>query len=83
MGSGSFGFQIGIQDSQFVMMIMTEKGLRAMLDSQFKFGADASLAIATDRRGRPGIDHGGVRRRHRRLLADAWAVSAASRSKAA
>jgi lipid-binding SYLF domain-containing protein len=29
------------------MMIMTEKGLRAILDSQFKLGADASLAIAT------------------------------------
>jgi lipid-binding SYLF domain-containing protein len=47
MGSGSVGFQIGIQDAQFVMMIMTEKGLRAILDSQFKLGADASLAIAT------------------------------------
>ena len=29
------------------MMIMTEKGLNAVLDSQFKLGADASLAIAT------------------------------------
>ena len=47
MGSGSFGLQIGIQDSQFIMMIMTERGLHAILDSQFKFGADASLAIAT------------------------------------
>jgi SH3 domain-containing YSC84-like protein 1 len=47
MGSGSFGFQIGIQDAQFIMLIMTERGLRAILDSQFKFGADASLAIAT------------------------------------
>ena len=47
MGSGSIGFQIGIQDAQFVMMIMTEKGLNAVLNSQFKFGADASLAIAT------------------------------------
>jgi lipid-binding SYLF domain-containing protein len=47
MGSGSFGLQIGIQDAQFVMMIMTEKGLRAILDSQFKLGADVSLAIAT------------------------------------
>jgi lipid-binding SYLF domain-containing protein len=47
MGSGSFGLQIGIQDAQFVMMIMTEKGLRAILDSQFKLGAGASLAIAT------------------------------------
>ena len=47
MGGGSVGFQIGIQDSQLVMLIMTEKGLRAVLDSQFKLGADASLAIAT------------------------------------
>jgi lipid-binding SYLF domain-containing protein len=47
MGSGSFGFQIGIQDAQFIMMIMTEHGLRAVLDNQFKIGADVSLAIAT------------------------------------
>jgi lipid-binding SYLF domain-containing protein len=47
MGSGSFGLQIGIQDAQFVMLIMTQKGLSAILDSQFKLGADASLAIAT------------------------------------
>ena len=26
MGSGSFGFQIGIQDSQLIMMIMTDEG---------------------------------------------------------
>src|SRR5215472_9090419 len=47
MGGGSFGLQIGIQDAQFIMLIMTEKGLRAILDSQFKLGADASIAIAT------------------------------------
>ncbi len=47
MGSGSFGLQVGIEDMQFVMMIMTERGLRAVLDSQLKLGADVSLAIAT------------------------------------
>jgi lipid-binding SYLF domain-containing protein len=47
MGSASVGFQIGIQDSQFIMLILTQKGLNAVLDSQFKLGADASLAIAT------------------------------------
>jgi lipid-binding SYLF domain-containing protein len=47
LGSGSFGLQIGIQDSQFVMMIMTEKGLRSVLDSQIKLGADVSIAVAT------------------------------------
>jgi SH3 domain-containing YSC84-like protein 1 len=47
MGSGSVGFQIGIQDSELVLLIMTEKGLNAIMDSQFKFGADASVAVAT------------------------------------
>lgn len=47
IGSGSFGLQIGIQDSQVIILIMTEHGLSAVLDSQVKLGADASLAIAT------------------------------------
>ena len=47
IGSGSFGLQIGIEDSSLVMMIMTQRGLNAVLDSQFKLGADASIAVAT------------------------------------
>jgi len=47
MGSGSFGLQAGIQDAELVMFIMTRKGLTAIMDSQFKFGADASIAFAT------------------------------------
>jgi lipid-binding SYLF domain-containing protein len=47
MGGGSFGLQIGLQDSQIVMLIMTEKGLGAVMDSQFKIGADAGIAVAT------------------------------------
>ncbi len=47
IGSGSFGLQAGVQDSQVVFMILTNRGLRAILDSQFKFGADASIAVAT------------------------------------
>jgi lipid-binding SYLF domain-containing protein len=47
MGAGSFGLQIGIQDSQILFIVRTEKGLHALLDSQFKLGADAGIAIAT------------------------------------
>ena len=47
MGSGSIGFQIGIQDSAIVMMILTDKGLNAIMDSQFKFGGDANITVAT------------------------------------
>jgi lipid-binding SYLF domain-containing protein len=41
LGSGSFGFQAGLQDSEIMMMILTDRGLRAIMDSQFKLGADA------------------------------------------
>jgi lipid-binding SYLF domain-containing protein len=47
MGSGSFGLQAGIQDSEILFIILTDKGLRALMDSQFKIGADAGIAIAT------------------------------------
>ncbi len=47
IGSGSFGFQFGIADNQLFMLIMTEKGLNAVLDSQIKLGANAGIAIAT------------------------------------
>jgi len=47
IGSGSIGFQAGVQDSAITMMIMTGRGLNAVMDSQFKLGADASVAIAT------------------------------------
>ncbi|MBE9606637.1 lipid-binding SYLF domain-containing protein [Acetobacteraceae bacterium H6797] len=47
MGSGSIGFQIGVQDAQVMVMIMNDKGLKAVLDSQFTIGADASIAVAT------------------------------------
>jgi lipid-binding SYLF domain-containing protein len=46
-GSGSIGFQIGVQDAQIAFIVLTEKGLIALMDSQFKIGADASVAVAT------------------------------------
>ncbi len=46
MGSGSFGLQIGVQDAQIIFIVLTDKGLQALLDSQFKIGADASVAVA-------------------------------------
>lgn len=41
---GSFGFQIGGQAVDLVMIIMNENGMRNLLQSKFKLGADASVA---------------------------------------
>lgn len=47
MGGGSFGLQIGLQNSEVIMIVMTKGGLNALLNSQFKIGADAGITVAT------------------------------------
>ena len=41
---GSFGLQIGGEAVDLVMVIMNERGMRALLSSKFKLGLDASVA---------------------------------------
>jgi lipid-binding SYLF domain-containing protein len=41
---GSFGLQIGGQAVDLVMLIMNQQGMTNLLSSQFKLGADASVA---------------------------------------
>ncbi len=44
VAGGSFGLQIGGQAVDLVMLIMNENGMKNLLSSQFKLGADASVA---------------------------------------
>ncbi len=41
---GSFGLQIGGQAVDLVMLIMNDDGMKNLLSSEFKLGADASVA---------------------------------------
>lgn len=41
---GSFGFQIGAQATDFVLLIMNESGANSVMTSKVKLGADASAA---------------------------------------
>src|SRR4029077_1369548 len=41
---GSFGFQIGGQATDFVLLVMNERGASGILSSKVKLGADASIA---------------------------------------
>ena len=45
MGSGSIGLQIGGKVCEIVFIILTEKGLTAILDHKFKFGAEAGVTM--------------------------------------
>ncbi len=44
MGSVSLGLQIGADASEIILMVMTNKGLDALLSTEFKLGMDASVA---------------------------------------
>lgn len=41
---GSFGFQIGVSDTDVVMLVMNKSGVQKLLQSKFTLGADASVA---------------------------------------
>ena len=44
MGSGTIGFQIGVEVSEIILMVMTDRGVDALLTSSFKLGGDISIA---------------------------------------
>ncbi|QNT77622.1 lipid-binding SYLF domain-containing protein [Entomobacter blattae] len=47
LSGGSFGLQLGVQDSQAIFFIMSRKGLRDLMDHQMHMGADASASLAS------------------------------------
>jgi len=46
MSGGSFGLQFGLEDVSILFLVMTERGLNAVLSNQFKFGADLGVTFA-------------------------------------
>jgi lipid-binding SYLF domain-containing protein len=44
LATASVGFQAGVEVSEAVIVVMTEKGLNSLLSSSFKIGGDASIA---------------------------------------
>jgi len=42
---GSFGLQIGLESTAVLFIIMNDKGLEAVLNNQFKFGADTGITF--------------------------------------
>jgi SH3 domain-containing YSC84-like protein 1 len=41
---GSFGFQIGVSNTDIVMLVMNEKGMRRLLEDKVTLGAEATVA---------------------------------------
>jgi lipid-binding SYLF domain-containing protein len=47
MASASFGLQIGAQESELVLIALTDKAKRAFMQDEFKIGGEAGLAVVT------------------------------------
>ncbi|GBQ26448.1 lipid-binding SYLF domain-containing protein [Gluconacetobacter azotocaptans] len=47
LSSANVGIQLGMQDSQVMFFVMTDRGLQALLDNQFQLGANAAASFAT------------------------------------
>jgi SH3 domain-containing YSC84-like protein 1 len=47
IGSASFGLQIGAQTSELVLFIMSQRALDAVMNDNFKIGANAAISVVT------------------------------------
>jgi SH3 domain-containing YSC84-like protein 1 len=47
LASASFGLQIGLEQDELVLIIMSDRALKAFMSDEFKVGAQAGLAIVT------------------------------------
>jgi len=57
LAGGSFGFQIGGQATDLVLIAMNQQGLQAMLKNKFKLGADAAASAGpVGRNAQAGTD---------------------------
>ena len=45
IASGSFGLQIGLQDAESLFIIMSDRGLSAIMQDKMKLGAAADIAV--------------------------------------
>ena len=57
VAAGSFGWQVGAQSTDLILLIRSERGLNAILKSEFKLGADLSVAAGpVGRKAQAGMD---------------------------
>ncbi|MBS1054098.1 lipid-binding SYLF domain-containing protein [Gluconobacter kondonii] len=47
LSTASLGLQVGVQSAETILFIMSQRGIQAILDSQFKFDASASASFAS------------------------------------
>jgi lipid-binding SYLF domain-containing protein len=60
MGAASAGFQAGVQDSEIVALVMTQKAIDSLMSNSFKVGGDASIAAGPTGVGTAGTPNADI-----------------------
>jgi lipid-binding SYLF domain-containing protein len=60
VGSVTFGFQIGGEAAEVIMMVMSRKAVDSLLSSSFKLGGDTSIAVGPAGEGAKRDDFNGA-----------------------
>lgn len=60
LGTGSFGLQAGVQQSETILLIMNDKALNALLKTPVKFGGELSVAVGPEGGGITGATTAGL-----------------------
>ncbi|MFO1026501.1 MAG: lipid-binding SYLF domain-containing protein [Acetobacteraceae bacterium] len=47
IGAASFGLQIGLEQAEVILLVMSERGVNGLLHDQFKIGAQAGITAVT------------------------------------
>jgi lipid-binding SYLF domain-containing protein len=47
LASASFGLQIGLEQAELILIVMSDRALNALMHDEFKVGAEAGLAVVT------------------------------------
>jgi lipid-binding SYLF domain-containing protein len=51
LGAASFGIQMGLQDTEIILVLRSDEAVTAILEHQGKLGADAGLTLGTIGKG--------------------------------
>src|SRR5262249_57868397 len=59
-GTASAGFQAGVQDSEIIGLVMTQKAVDSFMSSEFKLGGEASVAAGPTGVGTAGTPNADI-----------------------
>ena len=74
MAGGSLGFQIGGSKTDYILLVMNDKGMKGLVEDKFELGGEGSVAAGPDWSYRGRFDKRNLRRRDTDVFAEQGTV---------